>query len=263
MYTFWALVRKSVQKQITYRAATTAGFVTNLFFGFIRAAILIALYGQQTEVAGVSVQKAITYAALSQAVIGYLSLFRWFEIIQSVQSGQIATELTKPIGYFTYWLSQDLGRALVQLVLRGILFMPVFHLFFPLYWPTTLGQWLAIGAALALSWLVSFSWRFLINLPAFWTPNALGIGRFLLILAWFFSGFMMALRFFPDWVTRLANLTPFPAMVNTVVEIYLGLLTGPEILAALASQLFWAVALIVTSQLVLRLGIKRLVIQGG
>ena len=43
------------------------------------------------------------------------------------------------------------------------------------------------------------------------------------------SGFFMPLRFMPDWFVRLCDLTPFPSMVNTIVEMYLGLLKGPAL----------------------------------
>jgi ABC-2 type transport system permease protein len=129
--------------------------------------------------------------------------------------------------------------------------------------PDSPGQWLALGVALLMSWLVSFSWRFIVNLFSFWTPNAFGIARFIFILSWAFSGFFMPLRFYPDWYVALANLTPFPAMVNTVVEIYLGVLTGPQILAALAWQAVWVLVLFAIGQVMLRFGVRRLVILGG
>jgi ABC-2 type transport system permease protein len=114
-----------------------------------------------------------------------------------------------------------------------------------------------------LGLLVSFAWRFLVNLAAFWTPNAIGVGRFAFGITWVMSGFIMPLRFFPDWFVTLCNLSPFPAMVNTVIELYLGVLTGPEILQALLQQVLWVVILVLLGQLVLRAGVKRLVIQGG
>jgi ABC-type uncharacterized transport system permease subunit len=52
-------------------------------------------------------------------------------------------------------------------------------------------------------------------------------------------------------------------MFNTLIEIYLDLLIGPELYQALLNQLLWALGLILASQVVLRIGIKRLVILGG
>ena len=73
----------------------------------------------------------------------------------------------------------------------------------------------------------------------------------------------MPLRFFPAWLVRLAYLTPFPHLVNTVVEVYLGLLQGPALVRALLSQARWAAVLVVAGQLLLRVAVRRLVILGG
>jgi ABC-type uncharacterized transport system permease subunit len=52
-------------------------------------------------------------------------------------------------------------------------------------------------------------------------------------------------------------------MLNTVVEVYLGVLKGPELLKALAFQLMWVLVLFLGAQFVLRAGVRRLVILGG
>ncbi len=263
MRLYWELTRRSIQRHLTYRAAALAGLTTNVFFGLFRAAVLVALYGAQDEVAGITLAGALTYTALSQAVIGYLSIFRWTDLMRSIYSGEIAADLLKPMSLFGFWLSQDLGRAAVSLVLRGLPIIAIFALIFDLTAPASPAQWMALVVAVALSWLVSFVWRFLINLAAFWTPNAIGMIRLGFVLSWFFSGFMMPLRFFPDWVVQLAHLTPFPHMVNTVMEVYLGLLKGPDLAVALLIQAGWVLALLIAGQLALRAGIRRLVILGG
>jgi ABC-2 type transport system permease protein len=114
-----------------------------------------------------------------------------------------------------------------------------------------------------LSLLVSFSARFLINLASFWVPNAQGIGRLFFGTAYVLSGLVMPLRFFPAWFQTICNLTPFPATLNTVMEVYLGLLPGPALWQALAVQAAWFVGLVIAGQLILRAGIRTLVIQGG
>ncbi len=263
MRLFWELTKISFQRHLTYRAATVAGLVTNFFFGILRAAIFVALYDLQTQVEGITIQGAITYAALGQALIGYLSMFSWFDLMNTVYTGDIASDLLKPMNYFSFWLAQDLGRAVVNFLLRGVIVMVGYAFIFDLYWPRGTIHILAVAISMLLSWLVSFSWRFLINLTSFWTPNARGILRFFFVLSWFFSGFIMPLRFFPEWVIRISYLMPFPHMMNTVVEIYLGILSGPEIVLALLNQVLWALGIIAVGQLVLRLGVRRLVILGG
>jgi ABC-2 type transport system permease protein len=260
---FWEVTKLAVQRQLSYRAATIAGLITNIFFGLLRASVLIALYGSREVVEGLSIQDVITYTGLSQAVIVYLSIFGSYDLMRSIHQGEIAGDLLKPVSLFNFWLAQDLGRAMVGFFLRGLTIMVIYTLVFDITYPTSLAQWLVLFVALILSWLISFAYRFLVNLSAFWSPDARGIGRFAFIIVMFFSGFLMPLRFFPDWVQTLAYLTPFPHMLNTVVEVYLGVLTGAELVNALFAQLAWAVALVVVCQIVLRWGTKRLVILGG
>jgi ABC-2 type transport system permease protein len=263
MRLFWEITKISFQRQLTYRAATLAGLVTNFVFGILRAAIFVALYDLQTEVEGITLQGVITYAALGQALIGYLSLFSWFDLMNTVYTGDVSSDLLKPINYFSYWMAQDLGRASVQFLLRGVILILGFALIYDLYWPAGFFHLIAISVSLILSWLISFSWRFLANLTSFWTPNARGILRFVFVLSWFFSGFLMPLRFFPDWIIQISKLMPFPQMFNTVIEVYLGAVQGPELVWALAQQALWVVGLILAGQIVLRAGIRRLVILGG
>ncbi len=263
MKLFWEVTKLSFRRQLTYRAATVVGLVTNIFFGLMRAYVLIALYNKQTVVEGFTIQDVITYTGLTQAVIIYLSIFGSYDLMRAVHQGEIANDLLKPMSLFSFWLAQDLGRALVGFLLRGLTIMVIYALIFDVTYPETLTQWLAFFVTLVLSWLISFAYRFLVNLTAFWSPDARGIGRFAFIIVMFFSGFLMPLRFFPDWVQTLASFTPFPHMLNTVVEIYLGALTGTTLLWALLAQVAWVLGLIVLCQLVLRRATRRLVILGG
>ncbi len=62
--------------------ALWAGLATNLFFGLLRAVLLIALYGQRSEVNGLTVWGAVTYVGVTQAMIAYLSLFGSMDLTQ-------------------------------------------------------------------------------------------------------------------------------------------------------------------------------------
>jgi ABC-2 type transport system permease protein len=141
--------------------------------------------------------------------------------------------------------------------------MAFYALAFDITYPTSAGQWTALGLSIFLAWLTSFSWRFLINLSAFWSPNAVGFCRLFFAMSWFLSGFFMPLSFFPEWFQRLCYLTPFPQMVYTPIEIYLGQLDHLQTIHALATQAAWIIVLVILGQIVLTAGVRRLVVQGG
>ncbi|HSQ27165.1 MAG TPA: ABC-2 family transporter protein [Anaerolineales bacterium] len=259
----WQVARLSIHRQFSYRAAILAGLATNLFFGLLRAALIAALYGSQTEVAGLSLQDSITFTGISQAMIAFIAIFGWYDLMRTIYTGQVGSDLLKPISYYSYWLAQDFGRAVIALVARGLPLIVAYALIFDISYPTKPAQWLTLILTLLLAWMVSFNWRFIINLAAFWTPNAFGINRLAVTLTMFLSGFLMPLRFFPDWFVQLCYLTPFPHMVNAVVEVTLGSYDSAQIAATLWGQAAWVVILYLLGQLILKAGVKRLVIQGG
>lgn len=263
MRLFWETAKLSFRRQLNYRAAALAGVATNFFFGLLRAAVLLAFLGARNEAFGFDRVQIVTYTGLTQAIIAYLHFFNWTELTNTVYTGQVAGELLKPMSFFGQWLARDAGRALAQALMRGITLMGIYALIFELTYPSTGLQWLAVLASLGLAWLVSFSWRFLVSLTAFWSPNAQGYLRFFFGLSWILSGFAFPLRYFPDWFQSLAYSTPFPALVNTPIELYLGQLPATEWLPALAYQMVWGVILTLAGHLMLRAGIRRLVIQGG
>lgn len=263
MRTFLKILSLAFRQQLTYRAALLAGLATNFFFALLRVALLQALYAGREEVNGMTIEAAVTYVAVSQGLIAFLFIFGSWEVMNTVYNGSIGADLLRPFHLFTYWMARDLGRAIVNLVIRGLLLAAIFALFYPLLFPGTALQWLGFLLALLLGWLVSFAWRFLVNLAALWTPDARGVGRLAFTISQLLSGFLLPLRLYPDWFSRLCHLTPFPALFNTSSEVYLGILQGADLWMALLNQVVWFVILFGLCLLALRAGIRRLVIQGG
>lgn len=260
---FGAIARLSFQQQLSYRTAMLAGLVTNLFFGVLRAFVIIALYHEQESINSISLQGAITYVTFSQAMIAFLWIFGSWDLMNSVITGSVGADLLKPIPLFWLWMARDAGRSVVNLLARGLPLFLIYALFFDLYFPARVEQWVGLVLALICGWLVSFSWRFLVNLAAFWSPDARGLGRVAFTVSQLFSGFLMPLRLYPDWFIQICNLTPFPALFNASIEIYIGQLSGSGMWLAILGQLAWFLVLSVLAEIVLRIGVRRLVVQGG
>src|SRR5205823_12885495 len=124
-------------------------------------------------------------------------------------------------------------------------------------------RWLLLVPSLLLAITVSFGWRFCLNLTAFWFIDYRGVNGLSLMAAFLFSGFVVPLAMWPDGVREVMTVLPFAAMVAIPVDILLGKLQGTDLLAALALQAFWAVAMLAAGRLVLGAALRKLVIQGG
>ena len=257
------LAKKSFQRQVAYRSATLAGFVTNLFFGALRAEVMIAVYGMQTSVAGYSLDDAITYTGLTQALIGATALWGWYDMIRSIKSGEVASDLSKPFDYYSFWLAQDVGRSIYQLLARGVTMMIAYALIFGISLPITIEQWALTLLSVAFAMLIGFAWRFLVSAVAFWTTDAVGFARMAYFLVLFPSGFLVPIAFMPGWLQALCRATPFPSIIDTPTRIYLNQAQGAEAIALILIQAAWSAVLIALGRLAAEAGRRKLTIQGG
>jgi ABC-2 type transport system permease protein len=111
--------------------------------------------------------------------------------------------------------------------------------------------------------IASFAYRLLFNLLAFWLLDYRGAGVLAMAASTFFSGQVVPIALFPEWLELLAWALPFAAMVQAPIEVWLGHAEGLELAGLLGLQAFWGAALLLLGRVVLRAGMRKLVIQGG
>jgi ABC-2 type transport system permease protein len=262
-----AVVRMSFRRQLAYRTANLAGLATNAFFGYMRAALFIALFGAntQTTIGGYDLQAAASYTWVTQAMIMLVNLWSWREIEITIRTGDVVTDLARPFSYLGYWLARDYGRAAYYALFRGLPGLLIGQLTFAggLRWPEHPSVWLVLLASLVLAITISFAWRFLINISAFWTTDARGISGITAALVMFLGGFVVPLRFFPDWLQPLLMSLPFAGIIQIPTDIFIGQLSGQAALQAIAVQAAWALALLGLAQLTVFFAVRRVSVQGG
>ncbi len=122
---------------------------------------------------------------------------------------------------------------------------------------------LAFPVSVVLAVTVSFAFRFLFNLSAFWLLDYRGVGGLAMVVSTFFSGQIVPIAFFPDWLGTIAWALPFAAMVQAPVEVFLGHARGLELAGLLVLQAAWALVLLAAGRAVYAAGTRKLVIQGG
>jgi ABC-2 type transport system permease protein len=260
---YWEFARRGYQRYAAYPAATWAGVLANTAFGFMQAYILLALYRHRDVVGGYDASDTVTYVWLTQAMLAVVQVLGWNDLAVRIRSGDVATDLSRPVHPFAVGLAFDLGRALYHGLYRGIAPFLAGALVFDLNLPSSPLVWLAFLVSVVLAVCVSFGFRYLYNCFAFWLLDYRGVQRVSVAVAAFFSGFYIPVAFFPEALRVFANATPFPAMLQRTVDIFVGKAEGGEILVALGVQLGWAVVLGATAYAMFAAGTRRLVVQGG
>ena len=263
MRLYYEIALRSFRRATTYRSAYTAGILTNAFFGALRSFVYIAIYGAGGRVAGFSVGDAISYSWVTQSLISIGA--GWIisrELMQSIKTGDVITDLARPWNFYGYWLSQSLGERGFNLLVRGALTYLIGALYFHAHIPTP-AQALGFAASVALALVLSFAFSFIVNLSAFWLIETSGVTMIANLMLSFFSGFLLPIAFFPPALAAIARVLPFQGISGLPAEIFLGQLSGAALAQALLLQLFWCFVLVATGVLLLRAAVRKVVIQGG
>lgn len=259
------LARRGYRRYAAYPGATVAGVFTNVFFGFLQAYILLAVYESRDSIGGYDAAAAVTYVWLTQGLLSTVASFgpSWIELALRVRSGDIAVDLGRPLDLQRAQFAHDAGRAAYQLVYRALPPFLLGALVFELTAPSDALVWAVFALSVALAVVVSFAIRFLVNLLSFWLTDYRGAMLLAMTVSHLLSGLIVPLAFFPDPWDTVARALPFASMLQLPVDVFVGAATGSEIVAVIAIQAAWAVVLLALGRVVLSAGTRKLVIQGG
>jgi ABC-2 type transport system permease protein len=259
----WEIGRRGYARYAAYPAATVAGLFTNTVFGFMRAYVLLALFEGRQSIGGYDASATLTYTWLTQALIMTIYIWGWQDLALRIRSGDIAGDLVRPVHPLRAALAFDLGRAVYHALFRGLPPLLIGALAFRLVAPPGILEWMAFAVSVVLAVVVSYAFRVIYNVAAFWTTDHRGPLLLGAIAANIFSGFIIPVAFFPDWLAAIAHATPFPSMVQLPIDIFVGRAVGADAIGVLLVQLAWAMGLMAAAVLLFERGVRRLVVQGG
>jgi ABC-2 type transport system permease protein len=262
MRLYLEVARRTCARMSTYRSATLAGVFTNTVFGFLLAYVLLAVYRERTLVGGFDAVDAVTFTFVAQGLLMPLGLFSTTEIADRITTGDVVVDLQRPYDHQAWWAAVQAGQAAFYVVFRGIPPFVAGAMVFDLRLPSV-ARALVFAVSLALAVAVSFGWRYLLQMSAFWIIDVRGPNQLGMLAAHFLCGAFVPIVFFPGWLEGLCRALPFASMVQHPIEIWLGQHDGAGVVRILALQVGWLVALGAAGRLVLSRAVQRVVVQGG
>ncbi|KUN82649.1 ABC transporter permease [Streptomyces griseoruber] len=258
-----AVAAGGFRRYATYRAATAAGVFTNTVFGLILVYTYLALWDERPHLGGYDQAQAVTFVWLGQALYATLAIQGGgFEIdlMERIRTGDIAIDLYRPADLQAWWLANDMGRAVFQLLGRGVIPFAFGVLCFPTALPGDPGTWLAFLVTLVLAMIVSFAIRFLVALSGFWLMDGTGALQVLMVTGIFCSGMTLPLNAFPGALGEAVRALPWAAQLQMPADVLMG---EADPLPVFVFQAAWAVALLTAGRLVQSAATRRVVVQGG
>lgn len=268
-----SLFMSRFQLMLQYRGAAVAGFVTQCWWGGLKVMILAAFYGASTAGASapITLPQAITYIWVSQALLALLPWMGDPDIAMAVRTGAVSYDRLRPLDFYSLWFARAAGWIAARLVPRTLLMAAFACVLLPLLglaewgWhpPVGLVAMFLFTFSLALALLLSSAIVMLINIGVAASLDARGINALVVAPVIVFSGNLLPLSLFPDWIQGALLVQPFAGLLDIPLRIYLEQLNGPTAFAGLGLQAFWITVLVLTGRWWLSRVLRTLEMQGG
>lgn len=260
---YLALILTAVQRAIAYRGTTLLNIVANAVWVAVLFYLWRSVFAARAQIGDYSWSDMRTYILVAYAISTLLSFYSLAGMMNMIRTGDVATELLRPIDYMTMQLAQIFGAALVEGCLSGALAMLAGVFLLDIAPPQGALAACLFFMSVWLGFLVKFLISFLVSLLCFRTTNGVGLIWMQTAVLNLLSGALIPLTFFPDWLRVFAQGLPFGSIVYTPVAIYLGKLEGGALWQALGFQIMWVAALWVLARVLWSPSVRALEIQGG
>ena len=256
---FWTVASKGFQQNLQYTASHLINTAASAVFGVI----YIYLWKSVTPAqgfAGYSPLAVVQYITLNQTIL-WLSQFSvrvHTRIADSVRSGNVATELMRPMDFFTYRMAAGLGSQVYSFVFRGL---PVGLMLSPFgfYIPRNAVTWGWTLLSLVFAGYLGVLLSYLAGVTSFWTTEVRTAWWVVSTLSLGLGGASMPLEVFPAAIEKMARLSPFACLIFYPAKIYLEM-EGPGLVWYGA---FWSAVLTILARWMTAAGRRKLEVQGG
>ena len=252
---------------LQYRQAAIAGISTQFFFGFVYIMVYVAFYQSGGKNLPMELPQLITYVWLNQSFFALIAQFyKDSELFTLIRTGNISYEFARPKSIYFLWYFKILGQRLANVLLR---FIPLFVVTLLLPKPYNFGipyspiAFLIFVITMIIGTLLITALSVLYPIITLVTLNEKGITNILIVIADLLSGVGIPIVFFPPLLLKISSLLPFQYISDLPFRIYVGNIPVSACLKPIIIQFVWLILLILIGQLLLKIIIKRVEVQGG
>jgi len=183
----------------------------------------------------------LTYILGTSLIASIALASRSYGIGDEINNGNLSNFLIKPINYFLYWFSKDMGDKAMN-ILFSVLELTILFLLLhpPIFIQTNIFIIFLALISSAIALILYFFFNILLGLIGFWSPDVWSPRFIFIILVNFFAGSLFPLDILPKSVFYFLQALPFTYVLYFPLKIYLGQLSQIEIYTGLFISTIWA-----------------------
>ncbi len=256
---------------LQYRAAAFAGFSTQLFWGAVKLMILGAFFAANQHASPMSLPQIVAYVWLGQALLGLLPWNVDSELQEKMMSGAVAYELLRPVDLYAFWYARTVALRTATAFLRMIPMIIFAAIVLPLVglgaWalppPATAAGGLCFMISLTATVVLASAVTMLMHVALIWTLSGRGFNTLMTGIVIVFSGLVLPLPLFPDWLQPLLYWQPFRGLADVPFRIYSGNIDPHTAVFEIVQQCVWAALIAAGGYSWMAHAKSRVVVQGG
>lgn len=223
----------------------------------------MAIYGDGDSLGGFTATQMTSYVAVSWMARAFYFNNLDREISTDIRDGSIAIQFIRPYNYVLVKMMQGLGEGMFRFLLFMIPGMAIAMLLFPVQLPTAPSAWAGFLVMLFFSFLINSQINIITGLSAFFVENNEGMMRMKRVIVDLFSGLIVPISLFPDWLSSVLKVLPFQAITYLPGSVFTGRVQGVGIWNVLGIQIIWFLVLLLPIVWLYHAARRRLFVQGG
>ncbi len=223
----------------------------------------MAIYGNGDSLGGFTATQMTSYVAVSWMARAFYFNNLDREISTDIRDGSIAIQFIRPYNYVLVKMMQGLGEGMFRFLLFMIPGMAIAMLLFPVQLPTAPSAWAGFLVMLFFSFLINSQINIITGLSAFFVENNEGMMRMKRVIVDLFSGLIVPISLFPNWLSSVLEVLPFQAITYLPGSVFTGRVQGGGIWNVLGIQIIWFLVLLIPIVWLYHAARQRLFVQGG
>ncbi len=249
---------------LQYKSAAIAGLATQFFWGLLYAFLYKSFYSH-TSIKSINYGELMCYVWLTQSFFAMIIIsIKDHNIISMIKDGSVAYEMCRPYNLYFWWYMRLLSKRYAAVMLRSIPIL-IFAILLPkpygLMAPISFKAFILFIITLLLGSFVVVGISMLIQCISFFTIEDRGVAGIFCTIGDLLSGFQLPIPLLPLFLIDITKYLPFRFIGDLSFRVYSGNL--PINYSLVLWQIFWIIALIIIGNIVLKIALRRVVIQGG
>ncbi|OPX45248.1 hypothetical protein CLHUN_11350 [Ruminiclostridium hungatei] len=225
----------------------------------------IYAYNDTTSIKGYGFEQMVWYYTAYYVILSFVWNGITHQISRKILSGQLATDLLKPISVFRFMLAGAISSRIVAMLVDFLPGMLIYSLIlFPSF--MTVQSFFSFVLIALLAFVLNYMFSFLLGMSAMIIKNNMSINAIREVLQAIVGGGLIPLEFMPVWLNRIFDFLPFKYIIYWPIQFFLNRVEGNRLEMLLRVgflQIVWIIVFYAAIQILWKSLIKKFCAAGG